>query len=148
MTHSGRCYCGAIRHQVVGEPTSVHLWHCTECRLSSGAPMTAWAAFVENQLTVTQGTPKTINLSGAIIRSLCADCGMELFWRNAELLPGDVEVQSATLADPNELPPRANIQTPERIGWMKNAHKLPALSVAELVEKMKKRSVATDTEGK
>jgi hypothetical protein len=31
-----------------------------------------------------------------------------------------VEVQAATLADPNELPPRATIQTPERIGWVKN----------------------------
>src|SRR5882724_2566743 len=126
MTHSGRCYCGAIRYQVLGEPKDVALCHCIDCRLSSGAPMTAWARSAGNQLTVTQGTPKPINTAGAVMRSFCADCGTGLFYRNAELLPGIVEIQSATLADPNALPPGTQIQMAERIGWMKNAHELPA----------------------
>jgi hypothetical protein len=63
--------------------------------------MTAWAGLLENQLTITQGEPKTINRSGAATRSFCADCGTGLFYRNAEILPGTVEIQSATLADPN-----------------------------------------------
>jgi hypothetical protein len=89
-------------------------------------PMTAWAGLLENQLTITQGEPKTINRSGAATRSFCADCGTGLFYRNAEILPGTVEIQSATLADPNALLPIAQIQTAERIGWMKNLHELPA----------------------
>jgi hypothetical protein len=94
--------------------------------LSSGALMTAWAGFAENQLTVTQGTPKTINKMGANIRSFCADCGTELFYRNADFLPGIVQIQSATLADPNAVPPDAQIQMAERIGGIKNIHERPA----------------------
>jgi hypothetical protein len=125
MLHSGRCYCGAIRYQATGTPKSVSLCHCTDCRLSAGAPMTAWAEFGEGQLTITQGNPKTINLSRGAIRSFCADCGTGLFYRNAELLPGVVEIQSATLLDPNALPPTMHIQIAERLDWMPQAHLLP-----------------------
>ena len=90
--------------------------------------MVAWAAFSENELTVTQGSPKTINSSGAAMRSFCADCGTGLFYRNAEVLPGIVDVQSATLDDPGALPPAAHIQTAERIGWMEHAHALPTFA--------------------
>jgi hypothetical protein len=60
------------------------------------------------------------------MRSFCADCGTGLFYRNAELLPGIVEIQSVMIDDPDALPPGAQIQTAERIGWMKHAHEIPA----------------------
>ena len=125
MTHSGQCLCGAIRYQLSGEPRAVTLCHCVDCRLSSGAPMVAWAMFPEASLTMTKGNPKTINSSGTAMRSFCADCGTGLFYRNAEILPGIVDVQSATLDDPNALPPTKQIQTAERIAWMKHIHELP-----------------------
>jgi hypothetical protein len=50
---------------------------------------------------------------------------MGLFYRNADLLPGVVEVQVATLDDPDALPPTMHIQTAEQIDWMKTAHQLP-----------------------
>jgi hypothetical protein len=88
--------------------------------------VTAWAGFAEEQLSITRGNPKTINLSGAAIRSFCADCGTGLFYRNADLLPGIVEVQAATLADAQAVRPEAHIQTAEMLAWMKDAHELPA----------------------
>ena len=126
MAHTGRCYCGAIQYELVGAPKDVALCHCIDCRLSSGTPMTAWAGFDESQLTITHGSPKTVNLSGPAIRSFCGDCGTGLFYRNAELLPGVVEVQSATLANPDLLRPEVQIQTAERISWMTSIHELPA----------------------
>ncbi len=126
MTLLGQCHCGAIRYRIDGQPKHVALCHCSDCRRSAGAPMVAWAAFAEHEVTVTQGSPKTINSSGAAMRSFCADCGTGLFYRNEEVLPGIVDVQSATLDDPDALPPGAHIQTAERIGWMKHAHELPA----------------------
>lgn len=125
MIHSGRCLCGAIRFEAAGKPNVVSLCHCADCRRSSGAPMIAWAEFPEASLKVTQGTPKTINSSGATMRSFCVDCGSGLFYRNAELLPGVVEVQSAALDDAGDLPPTMQIQVAERLGWMARAHELP-----------------------
>jgi hypothetical protein len=87
--------------------------------------MVAWAMFPETALALTQGQPKTINSSGTAMRSFCSDCGSGLFYRNAEVLPGIVDVQTATLDDPDALPPGVQIQTAERLGWMQNAHELP-----------------------
>lgn len=125
MTRSGRCLCGAIRYELSGEPEVVALCHCADCRRSSGAPMVAWAMFSEASLTVTKGEPKTINSSGTAMRSFCAACGSGLFYRNAAILPGKVDIQSSTLDDPSALPPSIQIQTAERLGWMKHVHELP-----------------------
>ena len=126
MTHQGGCHCGAVRYEVAGEPQHVALCHCSDCRKSSGAPMVAWAAFTEEQFKLVEGEPVTFNSSGAAMRSFCPKCGSGLYYRNAEFLPGIVDIQSATLDDPEALPTGAHIQTAERIGWMETAHSLPA----------------------
>jgi hypothetical protein len=118
MGRSGGCHCGAIRYDVDGEPQHVALCHCSDCRRSAGAPMVSWAAFTEDALTVTQGQPITFNSSGAAMRSFCGTCGTGLFYRNADMLPGIVDIQSVTLDDPEALPPDAHIQVAERLNWM------------------------------
>lgn len=125
MGLSGGCHCGAVRYEVEGEPIHAALCHCTDCRKSSGAPMVAWAAFREENFRVTQGEAVTHNSSGTSMRSFCPRCGSGLWFRNGEVLPGLVDIQSATLDDPDALPPGAHIQTAERISWMETAHSLP-----------------------
>jgi hypothetical protein len=126
MTLTGQCLCGAIRYQLTGEPRHVAVCHCRDCRRSAGAPMVSWAMFPESALTLLQGQPKTINSSGSAMRTFCPDCGTGLFYRNAVILPGIVDVQSATLNDPDALPPGVQIQVAERLHWMQQAHELPA----------------------
>ena len=93
MGLSGGCHCGAVRYEVEGEPIHAALCHCTDCRKSAGAPMVAWAAFAEENFRVTQGEAVTHNSSGASYRSFCPRCGTGLWFRNAENLPGIVDVQ-------------------------------------------------------
>jgi hypothetical protein len=81
--------------------------------------------FNEAALTLTKGQPKTINSSGTAMRSFCPDCGTGLFYRNAAILPGIVDVQSSTLDDPAALPPSVQFQTAERLAWMTHIDKLP-----------------------
>jgi hypothetical protein len=114
-----------VRYEVEGEPEHVALCHCSDCRKSSGAPMVAWAAFRDEDFKVTKGEAKNRNSSGSSMRSFCPDCGTGLWFRNAEFLPGIVDVQSATMDDPDALKPEAHIQTAERIGWMASIHELP-----------------------
>lgn len=125
MTQAGGCHCGAVRYEVTGEPMHAVLCHCSDCRKSAGAPMVAWAMFQDAQFRVTQGQAKTRNSSGASMRSFCAECGTGLYFRNAENLPGIVDVQAATLDNPDAFPVGAHIQTAERVGWMADAHALP-----------------------
>lgn len=125
MTYQGGCQCGAVRYEVSGEPQHVALCHCNDCRKSSGAPMVAWAAFADTQFKLVKGEPVTFNSSGSAMRSFCPKCGSGLYYRNTEFLPGIVDIQSATLDDPDALPPSAHIQVAERLGWMETAHSLP-----------------------
>ena len=118
MTHAGQCGCGAVAFTLAGEPGSVSLCHCGDCRRAAGAPLVAWAEYPETALTITRGTPKTRNSSGSAMRSFCPDCGTGLFYRNSEILPGLVEVQLATLDDAAALAPSMQIQMAERLPWM------------------------------
>lgn len=125
MKREGGCQCGAVRYAVAGDPLHSALCHCVDCRRSAGAPMVGWAAFAEAGFVVTRGEPVTFNSSGKAMRAFCGRCGTGLFYRNEEVLPGIVDIQSATLDDPDALPPDAHIQTAERLAWMATAHELP-----------------------
>ncbi|MCC7462687.1 MAG: GFA family protein [Gammaproteobacteria bacterium] len=118
MHHTGRCLCGAIRYEVSGNPNWVAICHCRDCQRSAGAPMVVWAMFPGTAVQVTAGAPKTINSSGAAMRSFCPDCGTGLFYRNADNLPGLVDVQASTLDNPNALPPTVQVQIAERQSWL------------------------------
>ena len=75
---------------------------------------------------VTSGSPKIYESSQHGRRHFCADCGTGVFYTNLEMLPGIIDVQSATYDDPDAVPARAHIQILDRIGWMERAHELPA----------------------
>ena len=126
MNHTGRCLCGAIRYELSGEPNWVAICHCRDCQRSAGAPMVVWAMFPEAGVKVVAGTPKTINSSGAAMRSFCPECGTGLFYRNAETLPGLIDVQASTLDDPSALPPAIQVQTAERQAWVAHLGTLDA----------------------
>ena len=87
MTLQGGCHCGAVRYEVSGEAKHIALCHCNDCRKSSGAPMVSWAAFSEDEFTVTKGEVTTFNSSGKTIRGFCAKCGTGISYRNEDFLP-------------------------------------------------------------
>ena len=126
MTIAGGCHCGAVRYEVEGEALTHALCHCTDCRRHSGAPMVAWTMYPEAALRVTKGAVRVYVSSEHGRREFCAECGTGLFYRNAEVLPGIVDIQSATYDNPDAVPAQVQIQVADRIGWMAEAHALPS----------------------
>jgi hypothetical protein len=122
---TGGCHCGAIRYQAAGEPITHALCHCTDCRRHAGAPMVGWTMYPEAAVKVTQGEPKIYESSKDGRRHFCGACGTGLFYVNNAMLPGIVDIQSATYDEPERIPARLHIQVAERIAWMANAHELP-----------------------
>jgi len=122
---SGGCHCGAVRYEMTTEVAHHALCHCTDCRKASGAPATAWAMAAADQVTIT-GEPLTYASSEHGRRLFCGACGTGLFYTNDVVFPGMIDVQSATLDDPDAIPLQAQIQTAERIGWMGHLGDLPA----------------------
>jgi hypothetical protein len=125
MILEGGCHCGAIRYAVEGKAITHLLCHCVDCRRHAGAPMVGWTAYPFDALVVKKGATKTYRSSEQGGREFCADCGTGLFYKNAQLLPGIVDVQSATLDNPDAVPAEMHIQVAERIGWMRTVHLLP-----------------------
>jgi hypothetical protein len=122
---TGRCHCGAIAHEMPSEVLHHALCHCNDCKRHAGAPMVAWAMAPADQVKIS-GTAKVYASSESGRRHFCETCGTGLFYTNDAVFPGMIDVQSATLDDPNALAAQAHIQVAERIGWMAAAHELPA----------------------
>lgn len=123
---TGHCHCGAIRYEVAGDPVYSALCHCEDCRRHAGAPVVGWTAYPASALTVSTGGPKVYASSEHARRHFCADCGTGLFYYNETVLPGLVDLQTATLDDPAAVAPQIHVQVADRIGWMETVHQLPA----------------------
>jgi hypothetical protein len=124
---TGGCHCGAIRYEAADTPNRHSVCHCTDCRRSAGAPMVAWAVYGAHDVRVTKGQPKVRASSEHGRRHFCPDCGTGLFYTNEAILPGLIDVQTATLDEPDQImSPSAQVQVAERIGWMSEAHALQA----------------------
>jgi len=121
---TGGCHCGQIRYAIAGEPLHVAVCNCGDCRKSAGAAQVAWLAAKTDAFRVTQGEPARYSSNGEAERFFCPACGTGLYYLNAAVLPGLVDVQSATLDDPEAHAPQVQIQTAEKLAW---ADSLPGL---------------------
>jgi hypothetical protein len=124
MTTTGQCHCGAISYSADAAPQHHAICHCDDCRSWSGAPMVGWIAFREDEVSVT-GEPASYASSDHGVRQFCARCGTGLFYRNAQTLPGIVDIQSGTLDDPAALAPGAQIMVKDRLPWSPAIATLP-----------------------
>jgi len=121
----GRCHCGAVRYEMPAEAIHQALCHCSDCRRQSGAPAVAWALVKKDALSI-EGETKEYASSEHGRRHFCPGCGASLFYTNDVVFPDAIDVQTCTLDDPDAVPPAAQIQVAERVGWMERLGDLPA----------------------
>jgi hypothetical protein len=122
---TGGCHCGAVRYEAKGEALHHAICHCTDCRKAAGAPLVSWIAFKADDVQVTKGSPKERASAEHARRHFCPDCGTGLFYTNEAALPGLIDVQSATLDDPDSFAPGVHIQYAEHIRWTEKLNELP-----------------------
>ena len=102
MDIGGRCYCGAVRYEVKGEPLFKGQCHCRECQYISGGNPNLVMAMPESGFAYTKGKPKQYrrsDLPNPVTREFCADCGTHLLSRTPRV-PGAVLLKVGTLDDP------------------------------------------------
>lgn len=122
---TGGCHCGDVRYAIAGDPVHVAVCNCGDCRKSAGAAQVAWQAVKADDFRVTQGQPARFSSNGQAERFFCAKCGTGLYYRNETALPGLVDVQAATLDEPEKHPPQVQIQTAEKLSWADSLPDLP-----------------------
>lgn len=126
MGEQGGCHCGTIRYEIRdgAQPEHHALCHCTDCRKASGAPAIGWTLFARGDVTIC-GEPSPYRSSEHAERHFCSRCGTGLFYTNEVIFPGRIDIQSATLDNPDAFPLQGEIQIAERIGWMGKLGELP-----------------------
>lgn len=120
----GQCHCGAVRYEMPAKTFHASLCHCSDCRRHSGAPLVAWGLVSKDQLRI-DGETKEYSSSENGRRHFCPNCGTSLFYTNDVVFPGKVDVQFATLDDPDAIIPTTQVQVADRISWMEHLNEIP-----------------------
>jgi hypothetical protein len=113
----GGCLCRFVRYQAGGTPFHQTVCHCTMCRGSTGAPMVAWFSVPRAEFRLTQGELARYRSSAKATRSFCPRCGTQITFAN-DGLPDEIDVTTASLDDPNAMPPRDHGFVRSKLAWV------------------------------
>jgi hypothetical protein len=125
----GGCHCGSIRYAIRGAARHETVCHCTICRRSSGAPAVAWFTVRKDALAFTSGTPTAYASSEHGTRGFCARCGSQLTFSSSRY-PDDVDVTTASLNEPERVPPKDHTFTSSCLSWARWEDDLPRFAEA------------------
>ena len=122
----GRCHCGAIVYSFQGGARHSSICHCNDCSRCAGAAGVAWIGVAADDFAIEQGQPTLYRSSPDTERYFCGKCGTGLWYINENVSPGSVDIQCATLDDPDEFAPEKHVQMAEAFSWEAGLHDLPS----------------------
>lgn len=120
----GGCYCGAVRYEAAGTPFNETSCHCTICRRTTGAPFVAWFSVRREDFHFAAGSPTRFNSTAKASRSFCGRCGTQLTFESGDT-PDEIDVSTASLDEPDAVPPLNHIWTRSKLSWIRLADGLP-----------------------
>jgi hypothetical protein len=71
-THKGTCFCGTVAVEATGAPEEMGYCHCSSCRSYTGAPLSAFTLWKEQNVRVATGAEFLAEMSD---RRFCMKCG-------------------------------------------------------------------------
>ncbi len=121
---TGGCFCGSVRYEAGGTPFHETSCHCSICRRTTGAPFVTWFSVPRTKFRLVGGEPARFRSSSKGERSFCARCGTQLTFEHEDF-PGEIDVTTCSLDDPNAVPPKDHTWTGSRLDWIARADELP-----------------------
>ncbi|UFN47125.1 GFA family protein [Roseomonas sp. OT10] len=121
----GGCLCGQVRYEAEGAPFHPTICHCGMCRRAAGAPMVAWFSVPREGFRWVAGEPARYASSPGATRCFCRRCGTSLTFAAAQT-PDEIDVTTASLDDPEAVPPRDHTHVATRLSWVATDDGLPA----------------------
>ncbi|WP_428490785.1 GFA family protein [Rhodopila sp.] len=91
-THTGECFCGAVRIEVSGEPEAMGYCHCRSCRSWSGGPVNAFTLWKPDAVRVVSGAENLGMFQKTEVsqRQFCKKCGGHVMANHPPLALADV----------------------------------------------------------
>lgn len=121
---TGHCLCGRVTWAASGETTRNLVCHCADCQRATSSPFTAFMGLRPAQVVWT-GDIVHYESSPGTFRGFCAACGTRLYFRSTKW-PDEIHIHAATLSDPLDYEPTAQVVLGSRAPWLDKLTHLPA----------------------
>lgn len=124
MALTGHCMCRAVTWTCSGEVTRNLVCHCADCQRATSSPFTAFLGL----------RPEHVNWTGEIVhyesspgtlRGFCPSCGTRLYFRS-DKWPSEIHLHAATMTDPGDYRPHAQVLIRSRAKWLDRLPFIPA----------------------
>lgn len=120
---AGHCMCRAVAWTYSGQITRNLVCHCTDCQRATSAPFTAFLGLRSEQLSWT-GDIVHYESSPNTFRGFCPSCGSRLYFRS-DRWPTEIHVHAATMTDPGDYRPDAQVLVRSRAKWLDGLPSIP-----------------------
>ncbi|TRD23048.1 GFA family protein [Palleronia caenipelagi] len=125
MATYGHCLCGATHFHIDLERVfDSDICHCESCRRATGAPLVASFALPDTAWRWRGQVPGRYASSTGVTRYFCTTCGTPLAYQTTDL-PGETHFHTATLNEPEHIPPTRQSHADEALDWAAGMLSLP-----------------------
>ena len=122
-TRTAACSCGQLSAACIGEPKSVSLCHCNECRKRTGSAFGIAVFFARENVLITgqfASYTRTSDSRHAVTFHFCQRCGGSVFWEPSRKRD-EIAVAYGAFADQDFPPPSKEVYVELRHPWVRNA---------------------------
>ncbi len=123
-THRASCQCGAARAEMTGALKFVGNCHCEACRKATGAAVSTWVGFNDEQVRWLTEKPAYYASSKGVQRAFCAKCGTPLTYAS-DKWPGETHFLIGVLEHPENYTPQGEVFVDEALPWAHHIKSLP-----------------------
>ena len=114
QVHTGKCLCGDVTLQVMGEPVVQGNCHCTDCKKNTGAAFATILFFKDEQVSFLSGETSsfqyTSDSGNKKTKEFCMKCGSLVYGINTGR-PGIKSIYIGVLDDGSFASPQFNVYT-------------------------------------
>lgn len=124
----GGCNCGAVRYRLSGDPITVAVCHCANCRRQSGSAFSVNLVVAASAMTLsgelTTYEDHDTESGQPVQRQFCATCGSPI--RSITAASSKVAiVKAGTADDPGRFTPTIHVWTSTALPWVEIPAGLP-----------------------
>jgi hypothetical protein len=120
---AGGCYCGAVRFAIAAV-FDARYCHCSYCRRSTGAPVSAAVVARREDFHVTAGAVVAVPRTGGA-EHVCTACRQAVYFEFDTSIGVFESIPTGLLDDPEACPPRYHQFFSRRLPWLHVHDTLP-----------------------
>lgn len=120
----GRCRCGRYQFRISSQPFLISYCHCSDCRSSTGAPVTVFVGFEAGEVRLVGEDADAYQSTPDVRRLFCARCGTPIGYKDRRL-PGEIYYYLGMFEEQSGFSPQLHAWVSERLEWLEIVDDLP-----------------------